>query len=106
MVTEPATGGPAAQLRTVIESASRWAQVGPAPQFSDDGGVTVSDAAGRSARVQPLGQRARISVGGRGRDVAEGEVDLATLITEIGAAGDTYECVTAALERENGAGRR
>ena len=103
---EPARSDPgdrASALRAVIEAACDG-EGAPPPQFSPDGGVTVHDAWGRGARVQPLGQRTRISLTVRDGLDAEGEVDTDTLVAEIGRHRSAYGAIAAALERENGSG--
>lgn len=103
---EPARSDPgdrASALRAVIEAGCDGEGV-PAPQFSPDGGVTVHDAWGREARVQPLGQRTRISLTVRDGLDAEAEVDTDTLVAEIGRHRSAYGAIAAALERENGSG--
>ena len=92
----------AADLRAAIEAACRT--VDEAPSFSPDGGVTAYDPFGRSARVQPLGQRTRISITAEdGRD-AEGEVDTDTLVAAIGRHRSAYGALAAALDHENAQG--
>jgi hypothetical protein len=100
--TQP--GDRAAALRTVIESGPR--ESGPDPEFSHDGGVTVFDDYGRSARLQPLGQRIRVSLtSDEGLD-AEAEVDADSLVARIAEQGSTYGAIAAALDHENGPGGR
>ena len=74
----------ASALRSAIERACRGSE--QPPSFSSDGGATVHDAWGRSARVQPLGQRTRISLTAEDGHDAEAEVDTDTLVDAIGAA--------------------
>ena len=93
-------------LREAIEAAHEPRAQEPAPEFSDDGGVTVFDEWGRSARLQPLGQRVRVTLVEDEHLVAEGEVDNHTLVTGIGARASTYEAVAASLDLENGPGHR
>jgi hypothetical protein len=99
----PSTTG---DLREVIEAAHAPGEDAAAPEFSDDGGVTVSDRWGRSARLQPLGQRVRITLVEDEHLVAEGEVDNDALVASIGDHGSTYEAVAASLDVENGPGHR
>jgi hypothetical protein len=89
----------AAALRAAIESACRG--LDPAPSFSSDGGATVHDGWGRSARVQPLGQRTRISLTAEDGHDAEAEVDTDTLVAAIGRHHSAYGAIAAALDREN-----
>ncbi|MCD2195884.1 hypothetical protein LQ327_21165 [Actinomycetospora endophytica] len=98
----PAPDGSAVALRAAIESMPEGEPGQPMPQFSQDGGVTLSDVVGHSARVQPLGQRARISILDADHMVAEAEVDLASLVAGFRAGGDAYSCAAQALRRENG----
>jgi hypothetical protein len=93
-------------LREAIEAAQAPPPQVPAPEFSDDGGVTVFDEWGRSARLQPLGQRVRVTLVEGEHLVAEGEVDSPALVASIGARGSTYEAVAASLDDENGPGHR
>lgn len=93
-------------LRSAIERAGRREGGDPTPEFSPDGGVTVSDRWGRSARIQPLGGRVRVSLAVHERLVAEGEVDTAELIGLIEARENPYDAVTDALDVENGPGYR
>ncbi|GAA4821367.1 hypothetical protein GCM10023201_03750 [Actinomycetospora corticicola] len=72
------------------------------PSFSPDGGVTVHGPAARRARLQPLGQRTRISLSEGDTLVGEAEVDSDTLVAAIDARGATYDAVAAALAVENG----
>jgi hypothetical protein len=102
MDPDDATSG----LREAIEAAHEPRAQVPMPEFSDDGGVTVFDEWGRSARLQPLGQRVRVTLVEDEHLVAEGEVDNHTLVTGIGARGSTYEAVAASLDLENGPGHR
>ncbi|HEY2225129.1 hypothetical protein [Actinomycetospora sp.] len=97
-------GDRVAALRTVIESGLRDA--GPDPVFSSDGGVTVFDDYGRSARLQPLGQRIRVSLTSEEGLDAEAEVDADTLVADIAEHGSTYSAILAALDHENGPGGR
>ena len=91
-----------AALRAVIEASCRGQE--QAPSFSPDGGATVHDDLGRSARVQPLGQRTRISITAEdGRD-AEGEVDTDTLVRAIARHRSAYGALAAALDHENSRG--
>ena len=92
----------AAALRTVIEGTRPGAE----PEFSSDGGVTVFDERGRSARLQPLGQRVRVSLMTADGQHAEAEVDADTLIADIAELGSTYNAIAGSLDRENGAGGR
>jgi hypothetical protein len=99
---EPATShhdDRAAALRAAIELACR--ALDRAPSFSPDGGVTVYDEHGRAARVQPLGQRTRISLTADDGREAEGEVDTDSLVTAIGRHGSAYRALAEALDREN-----
>ena len=92
----------ASALRAAIEAACRT--LDQPPSFSSDGGVTVYDEWGRSARVQPLGQRTRISVTADDGHEAEGEVDTDSLITAIGRHRSAYGAIEAALDQENALG--
>ena len=96
----------AAALRTVIEGTRRGAERGSEPEFSHDGGVTVFDGRGRSARLQPLGQRIRVTSRPTDGQEAEAEVDADTLIADIAEHGSTYSAIAGALDRENGPGGR
>lgn len=98
--------GPAETLRTALEAAHRRHADAPAPCFSEDGGATVSDRWGRDARLQPLGDRTRITLADDDRVVAEGEVDAAGLVDRIGGAEATYDVLAALLDEENGPGTR
>ncbi len=89
----------ASALRAAIEGACRG--LDQPPSFSSDGGVTVYDRYGRSARVQPLGQRTRISLTADDGSEAEGEVDTDTLVGAIGRHRSAYGAIEAALDREN-----
>ena len=89
----------ASALRTAIETACR--SLDQAPSFSSDGGVTVYDQYGRAGRVQPLGQRTRLSLTADDGSEAEGEVDTDTLIEAIGRHRSAYGALEAALDREN-----
>jgi hypothetical protein len=103
---EPARTDPgdrASALRTAVEAGCAGEGV-PAPQFSPDGGVTVHDGWGRLARVQPLGQRTRISLTAEDGLEAEAEVDADTLIADIVRHRSVYGAVAAALDHENGSG--
>jgi len=100
--TPEATG----DLREAIEAAHEPLEHVPAPEFSADGGVTIFDEWGRSARLQPLGRRLRITLAEDEQFVAEGEVDNDTLIRSIEARGSTYDAVAASLDVENGPGHR
>jgi hypothetical protein len=103
---EPARSDPGdrvSALRAAIEAGCEAEGV-PAPSFSPDGGVTVHDAWERVARVQPLGQRSRISLTAEDGLGAEAEVDTDTLVAEIAAHRSVYGAIAAALERENGPG--
>jgi hypothetical protein len=102
---EPATSprdDRASALRSAIELACHGSE--QAPSFSSDGGATVHDAWGRSARVQPLGQRTRISLTAEDGHDAEAEVDTDTLVAAIGRHRSAYGAVAAALEHENALG--
>jgi hypothetical protein len=92
----------ASALRAAIEAACRT--LDPPPSFSSDGGVTVHDQWGRSARVQPLGQRTRISVTADDGHEAEGEVDTDSLVAAIGRHRSAYGAIEAALDHENALG--
>ncbi|GLZ55958.1 hypothetical protein [Actinomycetospora sp. NBRC 106378] len=72
------------------------------PSFSPDGGVTVHGPETRRARLQPLGQRTRISLSDGGTLVGEAEVDSDTLVAAIDARGATYDAAADALAVENG----
>jgi len=98
------TTAAARALRQAIEADDALGR--PAADFSPDGGVSVFDALGRSARLQPLGQRTRISLADRDRLVAEAEVDGHALISRIGSGCGTYHAVVIALDHENGRARR
>lgn len=101
---EPARTDPgdrASALRAAIEAGCGGGDV-PAPQFSADGGASVHDAWGRVARVQPLGQRTRISLTTEDGLDAEAEVDTDTLVAGIARNRSVYGAVAAALDHENG----
>lgn len=93
------------KLRAALEAAGRRAGAEPAPEFSSDGGVTVSDHWGRSARVQPLGERVRISLADHEELVAEGEVDADELLERL-AVRQPYDAIADALDQQNGPGYR
>jgi hypothetical protein len=95
-----------AELRAAIEAAGRHAATDPAPEFSPDGGVTVADHGGRSARVQPLGERIRVSLVNQDQLVAEGEVDADELLARIAGRENPYDAVADALDQQNGPGYR
>lgn len=94
------------ELRSAIERAGRRRGTDPAPEFSTDGGVTVSDHWGRAARVQPLGGRVRVSLADHERLVAEGEIDAAGLLVRLAARENPYDAIADALDEENGPGYR
>ena len=98
------TTAAARALRLAIEADHDLGK--PAADFSSDGGVSVFDALGRSARLQPLGQRTRISLADQDSLVAEAEVDGHALIKGIGSGCGTYRAVVIALDHENGRARR
>lgn len=95
-----------AELRAAIEAAGRREGTDPVPEFSADGGVTVADRWGRSARVQPLGQRMRVSLADQERLVAEGEVDADELLARLASRENPYDAVADALDQQNGPGYR
>jgi hypothetical protein len=95
-----------AELRAAVEAAGRRAGTNPGPEFSSDGGVTVSDPWGRSARVQPLGQRVRVSLAVHGQFIAEGEVDADELLARMAVRENPYDAVADALDQQNGPGYR
>ncbi|WP_331554853.1 hypothetical protein [Actinomycetospora sp.] len=100
---EPARSDPGdrlSALRTAIEAGCDAEGVA-APSFSPDGGASVSDPWGRVARVQPLGQRTRISLTAENGLEAEAEVDTDSLVAEIAAHRSVYGAIGAALDREN-----
>lgn len=97
---------PTSDLRAAIQAAHEPRDHAPAPEFSDDDGVTVFDEWGRSARLQPLGHRVRVTLVEGDHLVAEGEVDNHALVAGIEARGSTYEAVAASLDLENGPGHR
>ena len=104
--TSARTSGPAAALSEAIEAARQGDPENiPAPEFSGDGGVNIFDQWGRSARLQPLGERIRITLADQDGFVAESEVDSDTLVASIGAHRSAYDAIAEALDVENGPGR-